>query len=435
MATKKNKDFSKKGLIKAAFLLLLVLAFSCSEDDENEETIIITPSAIAAFTETVDVNDYKTYSFTDRSTNTTSYEWDFGDGNVSSEAEPTNTFPQAGSYKVSLTVSQGSSNSDTVEKTIVVTNPDAPVVGFSFTVDSNDWQTYTFTNSTTNAVSYIWDFGDNTSSTDFEPTKTYSEAGDFMVTLTATNDSDDSTTLVQTISVVDPDPIVIPTFAAVLQNADMQTYPTSENNNNDLVDAWTIDPDNMFNDGTDTPFNFWRNDDLENWVSMPANNGGSGTTDKGSSSGANAMSAGGTSARSLKFDSSGERAYQPFEVETGVEYTISAFVRTESTPVGNIEGTFYILSDQPTSDNDLASLTLTSQQVVSDAVDGWQQVSFGFSADATFSFPESRVSENTNDILVSTDQKFVIFYFVPTNTVTGDNEVFLTDIVIETPGL
>ena len=78
--------------------------------------------------------------------------------------------------------------------------------------------------------------------------------------------------------------------------------------------------DNSFNDGTPTPFNFWRNDDLEAWVSTPANNGGTGTTDKGSSSGTDATSAGGTSDRSLKFDSSGERAYQPFEIEIGVTH-------------------------------------------------------------------------------------------------------------------
>ena len=248
--------------------------------------------------------------------------------------------------------------------------------------------------------------------------------------MTTTNEAGVSKSITQAVAVGG----IEATFAAVIQNADFQTYPTSQNNNNDLVDAWTVNPDNTFNDGTNTPFDFWRNEALEAWVQTPANNGGTGTTDKASSSGTDATSAGGTSDRSLKFDSSGERAYQPFEVETGVEYSISAFLRTESTPVGDLEGTFYILSDQPAADTELASLALVTQPVISDAVDGWQQVTFSFTADATFSFPQSRVDENADDILTSTDQKFVIFYFVPTTTVTGDNEVFLTDVVINTPG-
>lgn len=431
--TKTLKKISKKGIIAASLLAAISFTFSCTEDiEEGNGTIIITPSPIAAFDETVNVSDYKTYSFIDRSTNATAYAWDFGDGKTSTEEEPTNIFPQAGSYDVVLTVSNGEDNSDVVTKTILVVNPVAPVVGYTYQVDETNWQLYTFTNTSSNAVSYVWDFGDNTSSTETDPVKTFTEEGEFIVTLTATNDSGDASVVEQTVSVIDP--AVVAKFKAVLQNADMQSYPTSENNNNDLVDAWTIDPDNTFNDGTDTPFNFWRNDDLESWVSTPANNGGAGTTDKASSSGTDAKSAGGTSDRSYKFDSSGERAYQPFEAEIGVEYSISAFIRSETTPVGTVEGTFYILSGEPASDTELPSLTIASKQVISDSVDGWQQISFDFTPDASFSFPQSRVDENTNDILTSVDQKFVIFYFVPTVTVVSTNEIFLTDIVIETPG-
>ena len=114
------------------------------------------------------------------------------------------------------------------------------------------------------------------------------------------------------------------------------------------------------------------------------------------------------------------------------KYIISAFVKSETTPIGDVEGTFYILSGEPTSDDDLTSLTLASHEVVSEGINTWQQISFNFSASGTFNFPQSRVDENTNDILTSTNQRFVILYFVPTNTVTGSNEVFLTDIVITT---
>ncbi|MEO1030946.1 MAG: PKD domain-containing protein [Bacteroidota bacterium] len=376
-------------------------------------------------------------TFSNLTTGAKSLVWDFGDGDsvIWNSEENTEEDPEFNPIHFYLT-------EDTFQATLTVTNfldrefsvtksieglVLSTVPNFTFTTSD---LTVQFTDDSLLAVSHFWEFGDGNTSTELNPTHTYAAAGTYNVTLTTTNEAG----VARDITIQVPVGGVMATFDAVIQNADFETYPTAENNNNDLVDAWTVDPDNSFNDGSPTPFNFWRNDDLEAWVSNPANNGGSGTTDKASSSGTDAQSAGGTSGRSLKFDSSGERAYQPFEIEIGVEgYSISVFVKSESTPVGDVEGTFYILSDEPSSDNDLAALTLASYEVVSDAINNWQQISFSFNADAAFSFPQDRVDENANDILVSTDQKFVIFYFVPTNTVTSSNEVFITDVVITTP--
>jgi len=508
-----NKRLNKKSNRSILGLLSMFLVLISCFDSGNEEFVPptgnindIQPNTI--FTTSTDADDNLSIIFRSYSTDAVSYQWDFGDGNASTEANPTNTYAMGGLYTVTLTtissdgltaeasedvspifvdfnistidtevtfenLTSGASQivwdfgdeemlewesadteddpdfnpvhtyltDDIFQATLTATNFLGVQVAVTksieglvlstipdFTYTTSDL-TATFTDASILAVSHSWDFGDGNTSTEVNPVHTYAIDGTYDVTLTTTNSAGISRDITYQVPVGG----IQSTFDAVLQNADMQSYPTSQNNNNDLVDAWTVDPDNSFNDGTPTPFNFWRNDDLEGWVSTPANNGGSGTTDKGSSSGTDAMSAGGTSGRSLKFDSSGERAYQPFEVETGVEYSISAFVKTESTPQGIVEGTFYILSDQPASDNDLPALTLASLQVIAGASPNtWQQPSFNFTADATFSFPQSRVDENTNDILVSVDQKFVIFYFVPTNTVTSSNEVFLTDIVINT---
>ena len=121
------------------------------------------------------------------------------------------------------------------------------------------------------------------------------------------------------------------------------------------------------------------------------------------------------------------------EVEEGIEYTISAFVKKEGVTAGDIEGTFYILRDEPADETNLASFAITSFDVIATTDDTWKQVSFSFTVDGTFGFPQERVDDNTSDILTSIDQNFVIFYFVQ-NAQNGDNEVFLTDIVITTPG-
>ena len=318
-------------------------------------------------------------------------------------------------------------------KVIEASSVTAPTADLTSEPSTGNFLEYTFTNTSFNASSFMWDFGDGNTSTEKSPTHTYASTGTYNVVLTATNVSG-SVMFNQSITVSDPAGGA--TFAAALQNADFQSFPTAENNTNDLVDAWSIDPDNSFNDASTSLYNWWANDDLETWVETPANNGGSGTQQKASSSGTDATSAGGTSDRSLKFDSSGERAYQPFEVEEGVEYTISAFVKSETTPVTDVEGTFYILSEEFTDETDLASIALVTFPVTATAINTWQQVEFSFTATSTFNFTQDRVDESVavGNVLTSTDQEFVIFYFVPTNTVTSDNEVFLTDIEIETPG-
>jgi len=60
----------------------------------------------------------------------------------------------------------------------------APEAGFTYTMNG---LTVTFTNTTTNGETYLWDFGDGTTSTEANPVHTYAHDDIFMVTLTATN--------------------------------------------------------------------------------------------------------------------------------------------------------------------------------------------------------------------------------------------------------
>lgn len=69
----------------------------------------------------------------------------------------------------------------------------APTTSFSHTVDGN---TVMFENSSVNADSYLWDFGDSNMSTDISPTHTYASDGSYDVVLTATNANGSSTSMV-----------------------------------------------------------------------------------------------------------------------------------------------------------------------------------------------------------------------------------------------
>jgi len=81
----------------------------------------------------------------------------------------------------------------------------SPVADFSFEIDDETGGIVTFTNTSENADEFLWDFGDETTSTQENPVKTYMEDGDYEVTLTATGEggSDETSQTVSIILVVD----------------------------------------------------------------------------------------------------------------------------------------------------------------------------------------------------------------------------------------
>ena len=72
----------------------------------------------------------------------------------------------------------------------------APVPAFTFSATGT---TVTFTNNSTAALSFLWNFGDNTTSTQFSPVHDYGQEGVFDVTLTAWNNCD-TVTLTQQVT-------------------------------------------------------------------------------------------------------------------------------------------------------------------------------------------------------------------------------------------
>lgn len=118
----------------------------------------------------------------------TAYRWDFGDGNFSTEKNPAYTYTIKGSYDVSLTVTTSNGCTETY------TLKDAVKVGTKPTAAFNSDKTNVcaseavqFTDASTDADEWSWDFGDGTSATERNPNHEFSNFGDLKVQLIAKN--------------------------------------------------------------------------------------------------------------------------------------------------------------------------------------------------------------------------------------------------------
>lgn len=120
--------------------------------------------------------------------------WLFGDGNFSNQTQPTHTYAAAGSYQVTLITRDTMGCLDTflLAQPIIVNNP---IPSFSAPNIACKHVPVTFQNTSQNASSYLWDFGDGTTSTDSSPTHAYLLSGVYTISLTATINSCSVTTV------------------------------------------------------------------------------------------------------------------------------------------------------------------------------------------------------------------------------------------------
>jgi PKD repeat protein len=140
---------------------------------------------IAEFTSNVsNICQGETVTFTDQSVNATSWSWNFGTGAIPQTANTTGphivTYSSPGAVTVSLTIN----SSITETKTNYITVTSVPAAGFSY---SGNEYSVDFSNSSTNATSYLWDFGDGNTSIENNPSHTFVDAGTYNVSLISYN--------------------------------------------------------------------------------------------------------------------------------------------------------------------------------------------------------------------------------------------------------
>lgn len=134
--------------------------------------------------------------------NTLSYLWKFGDGDISTNVSPTKKYLNEGSYTVILVVNLNSACIDSITKNVFINAN--PIAAFSVNDSSQCFKgnSFSFTNTTANAVSQNWDFGNGSTSTLANPTKSYTLMGNYQVKLIVKSGNNCFDTIAKTIKVV-----------------------------------------------------------------------------------------------------------------------------------------------------------------------------------------------------------------------------------------
>ena len=140
--------------------------------------------------------------FTSTSVNATGVLWEFGDGGTAGGPTPTHVYTAPGVYNVKLKVINGTCVDSVTLPVTVNPQPDA-IFSFSPLQPCPAPSTVVFTNTSTGALNYAWDFGDFGFSSNMSPTHIYNSNGFFPAKLIATSNYGCKDTLIDTVKVYD----------------------------------------------------------------------------------------------------------------------------------------------------------------------------------------------------------------------------------------
>ncbi|PKR80044.1 hypothetical protein CW751_11795 [Brumimicrobium salinarum] len=151
----------------------------------------------------------QTVSFFNNTTGAISYSWDFGDGNTSTDPDPSHTYNSYGTFPVTMTAT--SANGCSITETIDVVFE--KFVSSSLVLDVTEYSgcapfnLTTLTNNSVNANNFVWDFGDgspvyNTTSTT-PPNHEYTAAGTYTISLSASNSCNTANATISPIIIID----------------------------------------------------------------------------------------------------------------------------------------------------------------------------------------------------------------------------------------
>ncbi|HWQ67304.1 MAG TPA: PKD domain-containing protein, partial [Methanospirillum sp.] len=194
--------------LPGAYTITLTATNTCGSIGSVTHQVTATnPILIAAFTPNVTSGTAPLdVQFTDQSIGgtITSWQWNFSDGTPNSTVQnPEHLFMNLGTYTVTLTVTNQFGTTASTTRTITVSCPQV-VAAFALTPTSGRADlNVSFTDQSTGGTinSWLWDFGDGTSSSQKNPSNIFSDPGTFTVRLTAKNSCGNSNSTTRNLTV------------------------------------------------------------------------------------------------------------------------------------------------------------------------------------------------------------------------------------------
>ncbi len=217
------------------YIVTLTAANECGEATMVDTVKIDLAAPVANFTASGNQGCAPlTVTFENSSENAESYSWTFPGGTpaTSTEPNPTVTYETPGIYSVILmAINPAGSGALTRQNIIVAGGP--PQGNFDYVTNG---ATVSFTNTTEDADSFFWRFGDGNSSDVEEPEHTYSAGGEYTVLLLSTNECGTDTAF-QTITLTGSAPA--PNLSASAESGCAPFTVSFDGNAEGTVTSWS----------------------------------------------------------------------------------------------------------------------------------------------------------------------------------------------------
>jgi len=191
---------------------VILTVTNSSGSDGTSRTVTVGAAPVASFIYTpANPAAGQTVQFTDTSTGSpTAWSWNFGDGSASTTRNPSHVYTAAGSFQVTLLVTN-SSGSNSASMVVSVNSSATLLASFAFDPASPSiGQPVRFTDTSTgNPTSWQWSFGDGATSTAQNPNHAFSATGAYTVTLIVGN-GERTSSYIRTITVGSPSALIPP---------------------------------------------------------------------------------------------------------------------------------------------------------------------------------------------------------------------------------
>ena len=168
----------------------------CNSPEDTSITVRLSPTLQALFATPSNGCVPHNAVFVNNSKGGLSFFWDFGDGNTSTQDNPSHIYNNPGTYLVKLLAYDSTACNQVDSATFSITVSPNPTASFTYNPNPPKENMITnFVNQSVGATNYVWNFGDGDTTTTINPSYIFPATATYNVCLNASNDvgcSDDT---------------------------------------------------------------------------------------------------------------------------------------------------------------------------------------------------------------------------------------------------